>query len=196
MGHIKKFHDFFSAAASNMNEENDDKDLLRDLERVGMKEQTYTREMFQDAMENVNFHEFFDAYPEQSFNFEISGTSSDSADIEARFSGGISGTWDERGLWQAISSEVSSLDVDDYDEDDGEERYELGDLEAAFDSFSWTRNAEGNTADMYDEVEVNMDGRETGTGEYSINAEAGLENVTVDDYVDQDDIIRDILDNL
>lgn len=194
MGHIKKFHDFFSAAASNMNEENDDKDLLRDLERVGMKEQTYTREMFQDAMENVNFYEFFDAYPEQNFDFKIDGTTGDSADVQATYAGGISGTWDENGLWQAIASEVSSLDPDDYDDD--EDRYEIGDLERAFDSFNWNKNASDNTDDMYDEVDIDMEGQETGDGQYAVRAEADLSDVDVSDHVDQDDIIRDILDNL
>lgn len=194
MGHIKKFHDFFSTAASNMNEENDDKDLLRDLERVGMKEQTYTREMFQDAMENVNFYEFFDAYPEQSFDFKIDGTTGDSADVQATYAGGISGTWDEKGLWNAISSEVSSLDPDDYDDD--EDRYEIGDLERAFDSFNWNKNASDNTDDMYDEVDIDMEGQETGDGQYAVRAEADLSDVDVSDHVDQDDIIRDILDNL
>lgn len=194
MGHIKKFHDFFSAADSNMNEENDDKDLLRDLERVGMKEQTYTREMFQDAMDNVNFYEFFDAYPEQSFDFNIDGTTGDSADVNATYAGGISGEWDESGLWNAIASEVSSLDPDDYDDD--EDRYEIGDLEKAFDSFSWNRNASDNTDDMYDEIDIDMDGQETGDGQYAVRAEADLSDVDLSDHVDQDDIIRDILDSL
>jgi hypothetical protein len=194
MGHIKKFHDFFSAASPEMNEENDDNDLLRDLERVGMKEQTYTREMFQDAMDNVNFYEFYDAYPEQNFDFQIDGSTGDSADVQATYAGGISGEWDTANLWKAIESEVANINVDDYDDD--EDRYELGDLEGAFDSFGWDRNASDNTDDMYDEIDIDMDGQETGTGQYAVRAEADLSSIDVSDYVDQDDIIRDILDNL
>jgi hypothetical protein len=194
MGHIKKFHDFFSAASPEMNEENDDNDLLRDLERVGMKEQTYTREMFQDAMDNVNFYEFYDAYPEQNFDFQIDGSTGDSADVQATYAGGISGEWDTANLWKAIESEVANINVDDYDDD--EDRYELGDLEGAFDSFGWDRNASGNTDDMYDEIDIDMEGQETGTGQYAVRAEADLSSIDVSDYVDQDDIIRDILDNL
>ena len=194
MGHIKKFHDFFSAASPEMNEENDDNDLLRDLERVGMKEQTYTREMFQDAMDNVNFYEFYDAYPEQNFDFQIDGSTGDSADVQATYAGGISGEWDTANLWKAIESEVANINVDDYDDD--EDRYELGDLEGAFDSFNWNSNASGNTDDMYDEIGIDMDGQETDTGQYAVRAEADLSSIDVSDYVDQDDIIRDILDNL
>ena len=194
MGHIKKFHDFFSAASPEMNEENDDNDLLRDLERVGMKEQTYTREMFQDAMDNVNFYEFYDAYPEQNFDFQIDGSTGDSADVQATYAGGIIGEWDTANLWKAIESEVANINVDDYDDD--EDRYELGDLEGAFDSFNWNSNASGNTDDMYDEIGIDMDGQETGTGQYAVRAEADLSSIDVSDYVDQDDIIRDILDNL
>lgn len=194
MGHIKKFHDFFSAASPEMNEENDDNDLLRDLERVGMKEQTYTREMFQDAMDNVNFYEFYDAYPEQNFDFQIDGSTGDSADVQATYAGGIIGEWDTANLWKAIESEVANINVDDYDDD--EDRYELGDLEGAFDSFNWNSNASDNTDDMYDEIGIDMDGQETSTGQYSVRAEADLSSIDVSDYVDQDDIIRDILDNL
>ena len=194
MGHIKKFHDFFSAASPEMNEENDDNDLLRDLERVGMKEQTYTREMFQDAMDNVNFYEFYDAYPEQNFDFQIDGSTGDSADVQATYAGGIIGEWDTANLWKAIESEVANINVDDYDDD--EDRYELGDLEGAFDSFGWDRNASDNTDDMYDEIGIDMNGQETSTGQYSVSAEADLSSIDVSDYVDQDDIIRDILDNL
>ena len=194
MGHIKKFHDFFSAASPKMNEENDDNDLLRDLERVGMKEQTYTREMFQDAMDNVNFYEFYDAYPEQNFDFQIDGSTGDSADVQATYAGGIIGEWDTANLWKAIESEVANINVDDYDDD--EDRYELGDLEGAFDSFNWNSNASGNTDDMYDEICIDMDGQETDTGQYAVRAEADLSSIDVSDYVDQDDIIRDILDNL
>jgi len=195
MGHIKKFHDFFSAASSEMNEENDDKDLLRDLERVGMKEQTYTREMFQDAMENVNFYEFFDAYPEQNFDFELGSDTGDSTEVNAKFAGAIIGEWDETPLWNAIRSEVANINIDDYDEDD-EDRYEVGDLERAFDSFNWSVNASINTQEIYSEVDIDMDGQETTNGVYSVNAEVDLSGVDLSDYVNQDEIITDILDNL
>jgi hypothetical protein len=196
MGHIKKFHDFFSAASSEMNEENDDKDLLRDLERVGMKEQTYTREMFQDAMNNVNFYEFFDAYPEQNFDFELGADTGDSTEVNAKFAGAIIGEWDETPLWNAIRSEVANINIDDYDEDDDEDRYEVGDLERAFDSFNWSVNASINTQEIYSEVDIDMDGQETTNGVYSVNAEVDLSGVDLSDYVNQDEIITDILDNL
>lgn len=196
MSKIKKFHDFFSAASSEMNEENDDKDLLRDLERVGMKDQTYTREMFQEAMDNVSFYEFFDFYPEQNFEFELGDDTGDSTDVKAQFAGAIIGEWDTGGLWNTIVGEVANLNVDDYAEDDDEDRYEVGDLEQAFDSFSWDNNASSNSQDMYDEVEINMDGQETSNGVYSIKAEVDLSGVDLSDYVDQDDIINDILGNL
>ena len=196
MGHIKKFHDFFSAASSEMNEENDDKDLLRDLERVGMKEQTYTREMFQDAMDNVSFYEFFDAYPEQNFDFELGADTGDSTEVNAKFAGAIIGEWDETPLWNAIAGEVANINIDDYAEDDDEDRYEVGDLERAFDSFNWSNNASINTQEIYDEVDIDMDGQETSNGVYAVKAEVDLSGVDLSDYVNQDEIITDILDNL
>jgi len=196
MGHIKKFHDFFSAASSEMNEENDDKDLLRDLERVGMKEQTYTREMFKDAMDNVSFYEFFDAYPEQNFDFELGADTGDSTEVNAKFAGAIIGEWDTSGLWNAIVGEVANINIDDYAEDDDDDRYEVGDLEGAFDSFNWGNNASSNTQEIYDELDIDMDGEEISNGVYTVKAEVDLSGVDLSDYVNQDDIIIDVLDNL
>jgi len=196
MGHIKKFHDFFSAASSEMNEENDDKDLLRDLERVGMKEQTYTREMFKDAMDNVSFYEFFDAYPEQNFDFELGDDTGDSTEVNAKFAGAIIGEWDTSGLWNAIVGEVANINIDDYAEDDDDDRYEVGDLEGAFDSFNWGNNASSNTQEIYDELDIDMDGEEISNGVYTVKAEVDLSGVDLSDYVNQDDIIIDVLDNL
>jgi len=196
MGHIKKFHDFFSAASSEMNEENDDKDLLRDLERVGMKEQTYTREMFKDAMDNVSFYEFFDAYPEQNFDFELGDDTGDSTEVNAKFAGAIIGEWDTSGLWNAIVGEVANINIDDYAEDDDDDRYEVGDLEGAFDSFNWGNNASSNTQEIYDELDIDMDGEEISNGVYAVKAEVDLSGVDLSDYVNQDDIIIDVLDNL
>jgi len=196
MGHIKKFHDFFSAASSEMNEENDDKDLLRDLERVGMKEQTYTREMFKDAMDNVSFYEFFDAYPEQNFDFELGDDTGDSTEVNAKFAGAIIGEWDTSGLWNAIVGEVANINIDDYAEDDDDDRYEVGDLEGAFDSFNWGNNASSNTQEIYDELDIDMDGEEISNGVYTVKAEVDLSGVDLSDYVNQDDIITDVLDNL
>ncbi len=50
---------------------------------------------------------------------------------------------------------------------------------------------------MYgDDLDIDMEGQETANGVYAVRAEIDLSNIDVSDYVDQDDIITDILDNL
>ena len=194
MGHIKKFHDFFSAASSEMNEENDDKDLLRDLERVGMKEQTYTEEMFQDAMDNVNFYEFFEFVDSDGdVDWDVSKGSME-INVAPKFQGFIYGKWYTSDLWEAIVSSITDLNPDDYDGD--EERFTLDQLEAAFDAYNWQRNTEeiGTSATQNDDVALAMDGTEN-TDSYDVDVTVEI-TAEPNDYVDQDDIISDILGNL
>jgi hypothetical protein len=194
MGHIKKFHDFFSAASSEMNEENDDKDLLRDLERVGMKEQTYTEEMFQDAMDNVNFYEFFEFVDSDGdVDWDVSKGSME-INVAPKFQGFIYGKWYTSDLWEAIVSSITDLNPDDYDGD--EERFTLDQLEAAFDAYNWQRNTEeiGTSATQNDDVALAMSGTEN-TDSYDVDVTVEI-TAEPSDYVDQDDIISDIIGNL
>jgi hypothetical protein len=194
MGHIKKFHDFFSAASSEMNEENDDKDLLRDLERVGMKEQTYTEEMFQDAMDNVNFYEFFEFVDSDGdVDWDVSKGSME-INVAPKFQGFIYGKWYTSDLWEAIVSSITDLNPDDYDGD--EERFTLDQLEAAFDAYNWQRNTEeiGTSATQNDDVALAMSGTER-TDSYDVDVTVEI-TAEPSDYVDQDDIISDIIGNL
>jgi hypothetical protein len=197
MGHIKKFNDFnefFPQIREVVFEEDNDSDLLRDLEKVGMKEQTYTREMFQDAMDNVNFYEFFEFVDtDGDVEWDVSKYSMQ-INVAPKFQGYIYGNWDTSGLWDAIVSEVTDLNPDDYDEDD--ERYTLDEFEAAFDSFNWQRNKEeiGDSATQNDDVALAMDGTEN-TDSYDVDVTVEI-TAEPSDYVDQDDIISDILGNL
>jgi hypothetical protein len=192
MGHIKKFHDFSTAEYSRIHEE-DDSDLLRDLENIGMKEKTYTKEMFQDAMDNVNFWDHIELETYDEFNFNMGKPYSTSATITAYFEGGISGTWDTSSLWGEIVSQVQGLDTDGYADD--EDRYTIDELESAFDSVSWDSLARDAEDQAIDDVEVEID-TSTRDNEVEIEAEASIDNDYTRDYVDEDDIIRDILDNL
>lgn len=192
MGHIKKFHEFYHAASIEMNEEND-MDLLRDLEDIGMKEKTYTKEMFKDAMDGVDFAEYLTLETGDDFNFDFDQSFGTSATVKAFFQGGVTGTWDTSSLWSEIESEVSSLNIRDYEDDD--DRYTLEELESAFDSVSWEREAGEAEDNALDDVEVEVDAS-TRDNEVEIEAEASVDNSYVSDYIDQDDIIRDILGNL
>ena len=197
MGHIKKFNEFnefFPQIREGIFEEDNDLDLLRDLERVGMKEQTYTEEMFQDAMDNVNFYEFFDFVDtDGDVDWDVSKGSM-SINVEPKFQGFIYGKWDTSSLWEAIVSSITDLNPDDYDGD--EERFTLDQLEAAFDAYNWQRNTEeiGTSATQNDDVALAMSGTEH-TDSYDVDVTVEI-TAEPNDYVDQDDIISDIIGNL
>jgi hypothetical protein len=87
MGHIKKFHEFQRSGASEINEEND-MDLLRDLEDIGMNEKTYTKEMLKDAMDGVDFADYLKLEAGDEFEFNMDSSYSDTT-IKAYFIGGI-----------------------------------------------------------------------------------------------------------
>lgn len=192
MGHIKKFHEFYHAASVEMNEEND-MDLLRDLEDIGIKEKTYTKEMLKDAMDGVNFSEYLTLDTVDNFNFDFDQSFGTNATVKAFFQGGISGTWDTSSLWSEIESEVSSINIKDYDDND--DRYTLDELESAFDSIDWDRQAGTAEDNALDDVEVEFD-TSTGDNEVEIEAKASIDSDYVSDYIDERDIIEDILDNL
>lgn len=192
MGHLKKFHEFQRSGASEINEEND-MDLLRDLEDIGMNDKTYTKEMLKDAMDGVDFADYLKLEAGDEFEFNMDSAYSD-ATIKAYFIGGISGTWDTSSLWNEIESRISDINIRDYEED-GEERYEMDEVERAFDSVNWDSQASSAEDNAIDDVEVELDAS-TRDNEVEIEAEASIDNGYISDYIDQDDIIQDILDNL
>ncbi len=192
MGHIKKFDEFHRSGVREVNEENDT-DLLRDLEDIGMNEKTYTKEMLKDAMDGVDFAGYLTLETGDDFEFNLDSTYSD-ATVKAFFVGGVGGTWDTSSLWNDIESQISSINLRDYEED-GEERYEIDEVEAAFDSVNWDRQANSAEDAALDDVEVEVE-TSTRDNEVDIEAEASVNNDYVSDYIDQDDIIQDILGNL
>jgi len=192
MGHIKKFHDFQRAGMSEINEENYT-GLLRDLEDVGMYDKTYTKEMLKDAMDDVDFAEHLTLEANDEFEFNMDQASSD-ANIKAYFVGGISGTWDTSSLWDEIGSRISDINLRDYEED-GEERYEMDEVERAFDSVNWDRQVSSAVDNAIDDVKVELD-TSTRDNEVEIEAEASIDSRYTSDYIDQNDIIKDILGNL
>jgi len=192
MGHIKKFHEFQRAGMSEINEENYT-GLLRDLEDVGMYDKTYTKEMLKDAMDDVDFAEHLTLEANDEFEFNMDQASSD-ANIKAYFVGGISGTWDTSSLWDEIGSRISDINLRDYEED-GEERYEMDEVERAFDSVNWDRQVSSAVDNAIDDVKVELD-TSTRDNEVEIEAEASIDSRYTSDYIDQNDIIKDILGNL
>jgi len=192
MGHIKKFHEFQRAGMSEINEENYT-GLLRDLEDVGMYDKTYTKEMLKDAMDDVDFAEHLTLETNDEFEFSMDQAQSD-ATIKAYFVGGISGTWDTSSLWDEIGSRISDINLRDYEED-GEERYEMDEVERAFDSVNWDRQVSSAVDNAIDDVKVELD-TSTRDNEVEIEAEASIDSRYTSDYIDQNDIIKDILGNL
>ena len=158
-----------------------------------MKEKTYTKEMFQDAMDGVNFWDHIELEPNDDFDFNTNQSSPTSSTIKAYFQGWVSGKWDTSSLWDEIVGEVQGLDTDDYEDD--EDRYTLDELESAFDSVNWNSFASNVEDQAIDDVEVEID-TSTRDNEVEIEAEASIDNDYTRDYVDENDIIREILDNL
>jgi len=158
-----------------------------------MYDKTYTKEMLKDAMDDVDFAEHLTLEANDEFEFNMDQASSD-ANIKAYFVGGISGTWDTSSLWDEIGSRISDINLRDYEED-GEERYEMDEVERAFDSVNWDRQVSSAVDNAIDDVKVELD-TSTRDNEVEIEAEASIDSRYTSDYIDQNDIIKDILGNL
>jgi len=191
MKKIKKFDEFFQ---DRVLEKDEDNSLLRDLENIGMKDRTYTEEMFRDAMNNVDFDEYLNAeVADNSFQMNFEQPFPDQGEVKVYHEGGISVEVDTGGLWQAIVSELESLDLDDY-EDDGEERYTIEDLESAFDDVDWQDIGNDSAEELYGDIEIDVDGTDRGDGQYDVSAEASIDSDVAE--VDDESIINKILGNL
>jgi hypothetical protein len=117
----------------------------------------------------------------------------DQGEVKVYHEGGISVEVDTAGLWQAIVSELESLDLDDY-EDDGEERYTIEDLESAFDDVDWQDIGNDSAEELYGDIEIDVDGTDRGDGQYDVSAEASIDSDVAE--VDDESIINKILGNL
>ena len=191
MKKIKKFDEFFQ---DRVLEKDEDNSLLRDLENIGMKDRTYTKEMCRDAMNSVGFDEYLNAeVADNSFQMNFEQPFPDQGEVKVYHEGGISVEVDTAGLWQAIVSELESLDLDDY-EDDGEERYTIEDLESAFDDVDWQDIGNDSAEELYGDIEIDVDGTDRGDGQYDVSAEASIDSDVAE--VDDESIINKILGNL
>lgn len=191
MKKIKKFDEFFQ---DRVLEKDEDNSLLRDLENIGMKDRTYTKEMCRDAMNSVGFDEYLNAEVSgNDFQMNFDQPFPDKGEVRVYHEGGISVEVDTAGLWQAIVSELESLDLDDY-EDDGEERYTIEDLESAFDDVDWQDIGNDSAEELYGDIEIDVDGTDRGDGQYDVSAEASIDSDVAE--VDDESIINRILGNL
>jgi hypothetical protein len=191
MKKIKKFDEFFQ---DRVLEKDEDNSLLRDLENIGMKDRTYTKEMCRDAMNSVGFDEYLNAEVSgNDFQMNFDQPFPDQGEVRVYHEGGISVEVDTAGLWQAIVSELESLDLDDY-EDDGEERYTIEDLESAFDDVDWQDIGNDSAEELYGDIEIDVDGTDRGDGQYDVSAEASIDSDVAE--VDDESIINKILGNL
>ena len=191
MKRIKKFDEFFQ---DRVLEKDEDNSLLRDLENIGMKDRTYTKEMCRDAMNSVGFDEYLNAEVSgNDFQMNFDQPFPDQGEVRVYHEGGISVEVDTAGLWQAIVSELESLDLDDY-EDDGEERYTIEDLESAFDDVDWQDIGNDSAEELYGDIEIDVDGTDRGDGQYDVSAEASIDSDVAE--VDDESIINKILGNL
>jgi len=197
MGRIKKFEEYFTHQVNKIHEEDEDQ-LLRDLENIGMKERTYTEEMIKDVLNDVDFAEFIELETGNDFSFqEDPGRSSFSSTvIKTYFEGGVSAEFDTGSLWQSVESGLGDIDYDDYDDDDDETRYDKDEIEAAFDSVNWRSHQDPVEDQAMDDIEVEVEPEDIGDGEVEIEASATIDSGYATDYVDQESIVDDIISNL
>lgn len=192
MRRIKKFNEFFQPSIL---EKDDDMDLLRDLENIGMKDRTYTVDMLRDALNDVNFDAYLSTdIAGDDFEMTFKQQDSDSGEVLTNYVGGISVEFDKEELWSDIVNSVNSLNMEDYEDDLDEDRYTIEDLESAFDSVDWDDIGQDAAEELYGDIEVDVDGRDEGEGTYYVSAEATIDSDAAE--VADEDIINRILDNL
>jgi hypothetical protein len=177
----------------------EDKTLLRNFEKLGMKERVYTDEMISDAWEGVNLQEHFESKVtnQEDVTFQMKTFSDGSCSITPTFEGMIGGEFDTSNLWAEFETKLHDLPIDDYDLEDEESDnlYTVEDIESAFDQVPWKEIA--------DNVAVGQD--LTSAIDFNFSVTENNDSVMIDTSVsidpdygepDQDDILTEILDRL
>jgi hypothetical protein len=183
---IKPFDEFFEAS--------DEFRLMKDLEDLGAKERTWTKEQVRSALEDVNWAGSFSGELVDPDNFEYTFDER-RVEVLAQFMGGYVGEFDVREVWGVVQDSLLKMKMDK-DADEDEKFYTMDEIEKAFDYTDYEKLATKFIEDsnFYDSVEIDIEGRDRGNGELSISASATFDDDNIE--IDEDEIMDEILGNL
>jgi hypothetical protein len=183
---IKPFAQFF--------QESDEFRLLKDLEDIGVKERTWTRDEIEDALRDLNWAENFEVtiVNEDSFDYDFNERR---LEVTAQFTGGFMGEFDLKALWGELSEGLNNTPLNKNVNED-EDLYSLDQIEAAFDNVDWDGMGSEfiENSEPYNSVEIDISGKDQGDGLLSIEAEATFDSDNVEIF--EADLINAVLDNL
>jgi hypothetical protein len=183
---IKPFDQFFEAS--------DEFRLMKDLEDLGAKERTWTKEQIRSALEDVNWAGSFSGELVDPDNFEYTYDER-RVEVVAQFMGGYQGEFDLREAWGVIQDSLLKMKMDK-DADEDEKFYTMDEIEVAFDNtdFDGLGSKFIENSNFYESVEIDIEGRDRGNGELSISASATFDDDNIE--IDEDEIMDEILGNL
>jgi hypothetical protein len=183
---IKPFNQFFEAS--------DEFRLMKDLEDLGAKERTWTKEQIRSALEDVNWAGSFSGELVDPDNFEYTFDER-RVEVVAQFMGGYQGEFDLSEAWGVVQDSLLKMKMDK-DADEDEKFYTMDEIEVAFDNtdFDGLGSKFIENSNFYESVEIDIEGRDRGNGELSISASATFDDDNIE--IDEDEIIDDILGNL
>jgi hypothetical protein len=183
---IKPFNQFFEAS--------DEFRLMKDLEDLGAKERTWTKEQIRSALEDVNWAGSFSGNLVDPDNFEYTFDER-RVEVVAQFMGGYQGEFDLSEAWGVVQDSLLKMKMDK-DADEDEKFYTMDEIEVAFDNtdFDGLGSKFIENSNFYESVEIDIEGRDRGNGELSISASATFDDDNIE--IDEDEIIDDILGNL
>jgi hypothetical protein len=183
---IKPFDEFFEAS--------DEFRLMKDLEDLGAKERTWTKEQIRSALEDVNWAGSFSGELVDPDNFEYTFDER-RVEVVAQFMGGYQGEFDLSEAWGVVQDSLLKMKMDK-DADEDEKFYTMDEIEVAFDNtdFDGLGSKFIENSNFYESVEIDIEGRDRGNGELSISASATFDDDNIE--IDEDEIMDEILGNL
>jgi hypothetical protein len=183
---IKPFDQFFEAS--------DEFRLMKDLEDLGAKERTWTKEQIRSALEDVNWAGSFSGDLVDPNNFEYTFDER-RVEVVAQFMGGYQGEFDLSEAWGVVQDSLLKMKMDK-DADEEEKFYTMDEIQVAFDNtdFDGLGSKFIENSNFYESVEIDIEGRDRGNGELSISASATFDDDNIE--IDPDEIIDEILGNL
>ena len=183
---IKPFDEFFEAS--------DEFRLMKDLEDLGAKERTWTKEQVMNALNDVDWVNNFSGNVINPDSFEYSFDER-RVEVGAQFMGSYQGEFDLGDIWKEITGLLLDMKIDK-DADEDESLYTLDEIESAFDNTDFERLAEKfiEDSDFYNQVDIDIEGRDQGDGLLSISASASFDDENIE--IDEEAIVDEIIGNL
>ena len=183
---IKPFAQFFEAS--------DEFQLMKDLEDLGAKERTWTKEQVMNALNDVDWAGNFSGELINSDNFEYSFDER-RLEVIAQFMGSYQGEFDLSDIWKEVSGLLLDMKIDKYADED-EKLYTLDEIEVAVDNTDFESLASKfiEDSDIYNSVEIDVEGRDRGDGVLDVSASASFDDDNI--QIDEEAIVDEIIGNL